>query len=1570
MGATTGIPTSFHPLVREWFLSRYGEPTPVQAQTWAKAEEGAHLLAVAPTGSGKTLAAFLGAISRFVSGDYPAGALSVLYISPLKALNEDIRRNLDAPLSELERFASGRRDWEGASGFTFPAITVASRSGDTPETERRRFLKRPPSILCTTPESLSILLDSPRARPVLASVRLLVLDEVHSVAGTKRGSLLACSIGRLALLAGEFQRIALSATVRPVDLVARFVGGYRMEIGPGLEPRYVPRQVATITPAMDKRIEFAVEWPAPAALGAPYRPSPRNSSQDPLRTSLRDPVGPDSDFSSPDATRYAAIVPAILDRISRNRSTLVFCDSRRQAERLAFLLNESGGEGTAYAHHGSLSREVRRMVESRLKSGALRCVVATASLELGIDVGSIDEVILAGAPPGVSVALQRAGRSGHAVGETSRARLYPFHGLDLLWAAAAVEGVKAGDVEETVPPLNPLDVLAQVLLALVVEEARSPDVLYGIVRSFSPFTELGREAFDSVLELLRGRYTDSRIRELEPRVHLDVADGKLHARDGMRMLLYASGGTIPDRGLYGMRLKGSGTKIGELDEEFVWERKAGDSFTFGTQSWRIVGIGPESVEVVPLGREADFMPFWRGGAPRKSQGLTDRLIGIVDRLSALGGAAREATLVSGYGFSAEAAREASRFLAAQEAVQGDVPLPGRESAAIEICADESRRDATATLVLHTLRGGRINQALAMVLSAAWEDSGGLTPETVADDEGVALFFPSAAYGDLPAGFGDDGAEACARALEAILRGLAASARASQVPGDLTEIDRLLRSRLEGSGLFAAQFRENAGRSLLLPKGMPGKRTPLWVTRLRARRLYEAVRGFSDFPVTAETWRSCFAEFFDMEGFSAWLEGIARGRILVGTFRGFAPSPFAGSAIYRTTGNLLYKGDDLGGIASSLSDRVIAEALESSRLRPQVDPALVADFVARRKRLLPGWAPDSIPDLAAWIEERVLVPEDEMDALASALPQEIAKELAKDPELGGRLANLRLPGACVPVRVHVSRLEALSAAPADFVAEWLRREGAVSPARIGEVFGLSLPDVMALTASLVEEGIAVYDRILKGEAESLLIEVDNLEILLRLGRKKSRPVVNARPPEDFFRLVSAVQGIGAGPDRGRAPDFASILDRLSGYPAPAWLWETEILPARAGDFPPSRLDALLSEGTRLWFGAGKGIIAFCPVWDYGLFSDFEGEIDGIAGLDQLGFEAVTAGGGGSALSAFGAKGEILDFWTIHDRSGLDIRATVRAIWNDVWEGRLSSEGFEALREGLRTRFGLDLPETGGGGIAAKDSASNGSLAGIPALRGAASRRIPAAMRATASMRRGRIPGLPLSGRWFSLLDGEDGGPRAQDILDLEEADRDLVRILASRYGILSRSLLEREMPGVTWKRLFPAIRRMELAGELLYGRFFEGVEGPQFMTPAALELFMNLETASPAGPFWISALDPASPAGFPFDDRPALMPARSAANRICAMSGKIVAVLSRSGKELDIIPDSRDQSLSVILAGIVSFRERLRASGGAGRTAGGRITLEKINGGPAALSPFAPAMEEAGFDRDRGKLILW
>jgi ATP-dependent helicase Lhr and Lhr-like helicase len=1531
--------SSFHPLVREWFLERYGSPTPVQREAWPAIASGKHVLALAPTGSGKTLTAFLGAISRIASGELPSEGLSVLYVSPLKALGEDVRRNLETPLAELGGLFRAR-------GEAWPGIRAATRSGDTSQADRRRMLKAPPSILATTPESLALMLDSSAARAMLSGVRLLVLDEIHALAGDKRGAMLASSVGRLALLAGEFQRVALSATARPVEAIASFVGGRRLSYDSRGRAAYERRQVLVVAPPSEKRIELRVEWPlAPVDTGEGAAPSRSRDT----------------------APRYAAIVPEIVRKLGTRGTQaasepeagdalkekeapglLVFTDSRRRAERLAFLLNEAMGEGSAWAHHGSLSREARRVVEERFKAGELGCVVATASLELGIDIGSVGEVLLAGTPGSVASALQRIGRSGHGVGEASKGSLYPFHGMDLVLAAAAAKGVEERAVEETRPLSCPLDVLAQVLLQLTLEPEldlappREIDALYDIVLSFPPFERLTRGLFDSTLQMLAGKYSGSRLRELEPRLAIDAATGTARAAKGARGILYSSGGTIPDRGLFSMRVAGSKTKIGELDEEFVFERKVGEVFALGAQTWRIRDIGDEAVFVESAPPDPDIIPFWKGDPFFRSPELSSRALELLDRLGREEAASRPdsgaALLEEEYYFSAPAAQACARFVSAQaSAGLGRPSLPGLRRIVLEVNEESSSGSRSSRqscrLVLHSLRGRAINEPLGLALCAAMEEELGLPVQRLADDDLILFVVPRTESPDP------------ASVLLGALAGLAKGDR----------LEKMLKACLESSGIFGAQFRENAARALLLPRGMPGKRMPLWMSRLRAKKLFTAMRSHADFPIIVETWRSCLSDLFDLEGARALARAVAEGRIEVSTFASRAPSPFAREVVWQEINDNMYRNDELEARASSsVSDRVVAEALRSATLRPRLEASLVSDFEARLKRLVPGWAPEDAFALAEWARERVLIPVSELPAILDAAGGGLAEELGSDPSCGGRLVRTRLGGASEEVLVHAERVEALSADPASHIAEWLRREAAVSRERIARLFGLAPSELAEAIEGLVEEG-AIVDDFLIGDEDSggNLIDAQNLEILLRRSRAASRPAVVARPAKDLARLVLAAQGIppaltepGTPGSAAATAALARALASLEGASLPASLWETEILPLRVARYRSADLDALLSSSPWQWFGSGRGMASLAEVADLELFLPRR----------RARSELVPSGGGRH------------DFWSIRELSGLGSAQAARRLWDEAWKGLVASDSFADLREGIADSFGADLPEVPPASGGPEEGREGRTPFGSP-------RRIPRALR---ERWRG---GAPLAGRWFALdfdeeglgMPGEAGLGESDrlgepDLLGKLGLDAARVRILASRYALLCRSMLEREAPALRWAELFPAMRRLELAGELLSGRFFEGIDGPQFLDPAAFKVFLALgeaspSTASPNAPAWINALDPAASALYAAAQRPVMLPQRVAANRICLDGGDILAISTRSYRELSLAVAPEDPRLGAILGLFRGAREReVRPER--------RIVVEIVNGSPAAASPFAAALAEAGFEADRGRMVLW
>ncbi|MCB1309450.1 MAG: DEAD/DEAH box helicase, partial [Leptospiraceae bacterium] len=697
----------FHPLIQNWFQNRVGQPTDAQCQTWPAVAAGVHVLLTAPTGSGKTLSAFLWALHQLITGTWQNGDLRVLYISPLKALNNDIRINLLQPLSEL------RQVFQDA-GEPFPEIRVMTRSGDTPPSERQRIQRRPPEILITTPESLNIMLTTARNAAMFESVRTVILDEVHAVAGNKRGTHLITAVERLVPLAGEFQRLALSATVQPLELIAEYLGGYRL-LNPG-DPEsdaYEPRPVRILRSGAHK--EYAIEVRQPIDI---------------------DPHDPDSYWNE--------LIKEIKQLISRNRSTLVFANSRRFTEKIARLLNEGEAHPIALAHHGSLSREIRLAVEQRLKAGELPAIVATSSLELGIDIGSVDLVVLIQTPQSVNSTLQRLGRAGHGVGQISRGIIYPTHAMDILDAAIMTRLALQRDIETVQPPRGALDVLAQIIVSMVCQALPGTirtDEVYRQLRCSYSYHNLSRTQFDLVIGMLTGRYADRPIRELRPRLAHDRIRGTLQARRGAERLLYMAGGTIPDRGYFNLRLLANNARIGELDEEFVWERSIGETFSLGNHHWRILNITHNDV-LVEAGNPAHaILPFWRAETLDRSFHFQEKLAVFLEQnQNRLSKPDFLNNLTEEYKVDRPTAETLITFLKAQkEATNRD--LPHRHHLVIEHFMDALNRDDRKQVILHTLWGGRVNRPYSLALRAAWRKQFGYKLPVVADDNALLIILP-------------------------------------------------------------------------------------------------------------------------------------------------------------------------------------------------------------------------------------------------------------------------------------------------------------------------------------------------------------------------------------------------------------------------------------------------------------------------------------------------------------------------------------------------------------------------------------------------------------------------------------------------------------------------------------------------------------------------------------------------------------------------------------------------------------------------------------------------------------
>ncbi|RJQ49820.1 MAG: DEAD/DEAH box helicase [Desulfobacteraceae bacterium] len=1510
----------FHPLIARWFSESLGTPTDIQAKAWPEIAAGRHVLIAAPTGSGKTLAAFLWGIDRLVTGAWPCGLVRLLYVSPLKALNNDVRRNLIHPLSELSAFF---RQY----GEPFPEIRVLTRSGDTPQSERRRMITHPPEILITTPESLNILLGSKNGRRIFQGVAAVLLDEIHAVAASKRGVHLITAVDRLVLQCGEFQRIALSATVRPEERVAEFIGGYRMEGDPH-EPVYRRRAVTVVRSEAQKAFSIEVRFPEGA----------------------REELVDDS--------WWPVLAKQFKQIIRNNRSTLLFANSRRLTEKVARLINEDSweddsGEDTsgenasgengpgmlAYSHHGSLSRELRLTVERKLKKGELKAIVATNSLELGIDIGNLDQVVLIQTPPSVASAVQRIGRSGHRVADVSRGILFPTHGRDFLNAAVAARCVMAQDIEALIPIESPLDVLSQVVLSMCAVEAWNPDRLYAFLKTSAPYHRLSRRQFELVLEMLAGRYADTRLRELRPRLSIDKVENSVVAKPGAAMLLHLSGGTIPDRGYFDLRLADTGAKIGELDEEFVWERSVGDTFAMGNQTWQIRKITHSRVDAVPAGSRPGILPFWRAEARNRDFHLSCKLLEFLEYAdSALGPAPNSASDRREEEFQKElrqscfmdeaSAQELIDFLKRQKAATG-TRLPHRHHLLIEHFEDPMNRGDKKQVILHTGWGGRINRPYAMALSQTWENAYGYILETFADDDAILLILPHRFE----------------------IRDVLESVHSEN-------IEVLLRKKLEKTGFFGARFRENAARALLLPRADFKKRTPLWLNRLRARKLMESVMGSPDFPILLETWRTCMRDEFDLENLKHLLDELTEGGIAVGESYTASASPFAQGLIWQQTNKHMYEDDTPeSGKTSGLTEELLREVSGSSALRPRIPEVLIQILGQKLQRTAPGYSPSSPDELLDWVKERLGIPESEWNALVSGAERDHG---LSQPELLGsashKLIRLRLPGAALDSICAVETLpricgafglapevmeirgitdeengpdgylpaiekifdlkranrsgdeappEAAPEGPEDFLSQWLSFYGPLPASFLPEVFGFSDARLSEVLESLKDRQQIIVDRIREGAKHPEVCDRENFEILLRMARKARRPSFQALEPDALPLFLAAFQGLTSNGES--LEDLEIRLEQLFGVCLPAAAWEEFVFPARLPVYQPFWMDSLMQKSELRWFGCGERKIGFAFEEDFELF------LPPSESNPETG--STVEPGGTDALALIPEQGGRYGILEIARRLETNPEKALQELWSLAWVGKIGNDTFEAVRSGILNRFS---PE-------------------------------PAA--AVESIRRGRFnrwkPARPAAGSWYAL----DVRSRGSDEVQEAELRKDRIRQLFRRYGVLFKEILSRELPALQWGSLFKTLRLMELSGEILSGHFFEGIPGLQFASHEAFR-FLQRPLAEEAV-YWINAADPASLCGVNVEGLTQNLPPRIASTYLVFHGRKRVLTARQTGKILDI----RVEPDHPLLPEYYAFFKVLLSRGFNPRHF---VMIETVNGEPAVKSPYAESLRRFGF----------
>ncbi len=1470
----------FHPLVRQWFIDRFAEPTGVQRAVWPRVAAGEHVLATAPTGSGKTLAAFLWAIDQLASGRWTGGQVRVLYISPLRALNNDVGRNLLEPLREM-------RSIFATAGEPFAPIQVAVRSGDTEPAQRRRMLSRPPEILITTPESLNLLISSRSGRRILGGVQSVILDEIHAVAGVKRGVFLMTAIERLTLLSGEFQRIALSATVEPLDTIARFVGGYRG--GPAAPESNEPRPVSIVRATDRKKIEMSVA-------GLP--------KLDPTQQ-----------------TFWPVVARELLREIDPSQSTLVFVNNRRLSERLCHLLNETAGRTIAYSHHGAMSREVRALVEQRLKQGALAALVATSSLELGIDIGSVEKVLLVQTPRSLNGAIQRVGRAGHRVGATSRARLFPTHSADLLDAAVFAPYVRDQRPQALRPVNNPLDVLAQVCVAMCGVEPWKPDELYAFIRTVHSYHGLTRRAFDLVVQMLQGRYADARIGALRPRLSLDES-GRLVARDGALSLVYTSGGVIPDRGYFNVRVNGSRAVLGQLDEEFVWERRIGDQFRIGMQSWRIERITHNDVEVGPGGSAQAGMPFWRGDSEDRDFTISERIALFRERADLLLLEKKDSELREilqrEHALDEAAADDLIDYLRRQRGATG-TSLPHRHHLLIEHVRETGGHDGHQQLIIHAGWGGSVLRPWAIALAAAWQKRFGVAVDVLNDDQCLLIELPG---------------EASADELISLVTPEA--------------VEPLLRTRLESTGFFGARFRENAGRALLLPR-LVRRRMPLWLNRMRAKKLQQQVSRYPDFPIIAETWRECLEDHFELDRLRAMLEELQNGTIRVSEAHTAAPSPFCAGLVWKSTNQQVYESDrPYDASASSLSEQTLREVLHDAELRPRIPEPVIKELRARLQRTLSGYAPSSAEELADLVNERLAVPESQWAELCAAVRQD-HPDTAEGTitEASERLVNVRLPGAAQRLIVARERLPRLLCAcevalqgsdprtmggsPLEAAAfealeinieSWhppgeadarsllldvigiaLSFEGPLTMRGPHEQFGVDPERLEPVVEELVESGRVVSDVLRADGAEIEFCDAENLERLLRMLRTAHRKPFAARPLAELPLLLATLQGLV--PRGNSSTDLQDRLSTLFGYSANAGLWEMAILPARMATYRTADLDALLAGSELTWLGAGEGELLFSFRSELDLFTSPRHEKSTI--IPE-------------------ARGRY-EFDALREQVHLPPAELTQRLWQESWRGLITNDGFAAVRRGVE------------GGFEPKEDARPVRVGGRSRMR-------------FRDWHAARIA----PGNWYAVPQRSE----EPDRLDKLEADKDRVRQALSRYGVLFRDLLSRETRLFQWSRLQPALRLMELSGEVVAGQFFADLPGLQFASPEAIRLLQAGLDADAV--YWMNAADPAAPTGLGLAAFH-VYPARQAASTLVYHGTRLVLILRRNGREAEVRVPPEDAQLPRYLH---LLQEQLAREFSPAR----RIEVELINDEPAPTSPYAEIFKSIGFSSDYKALTLY
>ena len=1444
-------PSGLSALAAGWFAETFPDgPTDAQVRAWRAIADGDDLLLSAPTGSGKTLAAFLVGLDRLLREPATKAGTRLLYISPLKALNYDIERNLRGPLAGLRMHAA-------REGIEVPEIEVAVRTGDTPERERARQARRPPEILITTPESLFLLLTSPTRREGLRAVETVIVDEIHALAGQKRGSHLALSLARLDHLVGTpVQRIALSATVAPLEEVAAYATGGRS---------------CTIVDAGARRpLEIAVEVPL---------------------ADMADPESPPGDTPEPVAgdagTRsvWPAIYPRLLELVEAHTTTLIFVNYRRLAERLALRLNELAGTEVARAHHGSLARETRLEVEELLKEGSLPCLVATSSLELGIDMGAIDLVIQVESPRSVARGLQRVGRSGHGVGAVSQARIFPKHRGDLVESAVVVERMLAGDVEPLRIPYNALDVLAQQIVAMCAVEDWTVADLAAVIRRAYPYRDLPESQLEGVLDMLAGRYPSDEFAELRPRIVWDRLGGTVTGRGGARSLAVANAGTIPDRGLYGVFLADGSGRVGELDEEMVYEARAGQVFQLGASSWRIERITRDRVLVSPAPGRPGQIPFWRGEAAGRTVEL-GRALGAFTR--EVGGARTDTArrrLRERHHLDERAAENLLRYLREQREATGT--LPTDRTIIVERFRDEI---GDWRLCVLSPFGARVHAPWALAIGAVLRRDHGIDAQALWSDDGIIVHIPDS--DDPPP--------------------------ADVVVIDPDALEETVIDELSSSALFAARFRENAARALLLPRRRPGQRVPLWQQRLKAQALQGVATRYPAFPIVLETYRECLQDIFDVPGLQTLLGQVRARTIDLAEVETPAGSPFAGSLLFDYVAQYMYEGDappqELRAQALSLDRDLLRELLGQEDLRDLLDPDAIAEVehdLRRRYADTPDALHDQVRRLGDLTDAEIEAPDlvEELIRQRRAARVRIAgEERVIAAEDAGRYRDG--VGALPPAGLPAAFLEPVPDALIGLVRRYARTHGPFATSAPAARLGVPTAAIDGVLEGLAADGTVVRGGLLPGGSGSEWCDAEVLRRIRRATLARLRGEIEAVPAEALQRFLPRWQRIdeSGGAARERLRDAVAGLQGLV-VPAPSL--ERDILARRVPGYAPDVLDDLASAGEIIWVGAGRDRVALYLREDAPLLGPPPGTAEPIDGDAACAVR--------ERLAAGAAFTDALAADT--DLSPTDLVETIRAL---MWNGEITNDRVAPLR-------------------------GSAGLGGVrPRMETGSGRRL--------SRRRARPTTTGTPGRWSLVTPLFTGAT---------EADRARARaeILLERHGVVTRAGVRAEGAGGGFAAVYPELSALETIGVARRGYFVEGLGGAQFALPGALERLREARSDVEADVLVLAAADPAHlyGAALPWPDAPlGGRPSRTPGAYVVLVDGRAALFMQRGGRTLvPLIAPDDDQAAEAVAA--------LAAAARTGAIP--RPRLERIGAGSALGSPWEPLLTAEGFHAGPQRLVL-